>query len=144
MHQHDTRNGTWLMKRVHYLAEIAIALQGQSGLAQNISWSHHMGEPLRPSLLLTPVIEGRASKWRVQLLPVPPEDFFAVHAFSPQKKNIKHEGSEKYQTNIRQISNTKVVKNIKQSNKYQTNIKHEGSEKYQTIKQISEKYQTRS
>lgn len=94
MSQNDHRNGVWLAKRAHYLAHIAVHAQSAAGqeLVQDIRWTEHMGEPLRPSLLITPVIGGKAFRWSVQLLPVPAADHFKIHTFGPQKQNIKHTG----------------------------------------------------
>uniref|UniRef100_A0A2P2I6Y2 Nucleolar protein 6 n=1 Tax=Hirondellea gigas TaxID=1518452 RepID=A0A2P2I6Y2_9CRUS len=85
----DNRDGRWLIKRAHYLAHLATELNSCELLHTNsISWSLHMGEPLRPVLVVTPKLGN--SEWKLQLLPVPAVDAFKVHSFAPNKQNIKH------------------------------------------------------
>ncbi|XP_018027652.1 nucleolar protein 6 isoform X1 [Hyalella azteca] len=88
----DHRDGRWLLKRAHYLAHIAKSLKSCSLVAQ-MHWSRHLDEPLRPVLLITPKLTGGAGKWQIRLLPVPADSAFKVHAFSPQKLNIKTKGN---------------------------------------------------
>lgn len=89
----DCRDGRWLLKRVHYLGHLATALKRCPLVQQEeTSWTQHLGEPLRPALLLSPNLTGGISKWKVQLLPVPSEGTFKCHTFSPQKINVKNKG----------------------------------------------------
>ncbi|KAF2361339.1 Nrap protein domain 2 [Trinorchestia longiramus] len=87
----DHRDGRWLLKRAHYLVHIASALMS-CPLVDALHWGRHLDEPLRPALLVNPKLRGGAGKWQVRLLPVPAAGAFKVHAFSPQKLNLKYKG----------------------------------------------------
>ncbi|XP_076032769.1 nucleolar protein 6 Mat89Ba [Oratosquilla oratoria] len=82
----DWCNQKWLRKRALYLAYLAGYLKDKTNYV--LSWTHHCGHPLRPTLQVEDESNHR-NKWKVVLHVVPPHNHWKVSRFSPEKGNLR-------------------------------------------------------
>ncbi|KAK3881250.1 hypothetical protein Pcinc_014302 [Petrolisthes cinctipes] len=87
VHKLDWRDGRWLSKRIKYSAWIAGSLREKPDLVASQCWTTHLGVSSRPTLQVTPSGDI-GKKWKVNIFPVPPAEFFKPSRFLPEKCNL--------------------------------------------------------
>lgn len=92
----DFINHRYLRKRALYLTYIAAKL-GDSAEVEDLQFTYHHGNHMKPTLVVTVKVEGHKSV-KVNLYVVPEEGYFKLNRFNPNKNNVRsqwyHGGTE--------------------------------------------------